>query len=373
MMKVAVRFPVTFACVLLATLIGLSILDLYGNIGAKSLLRRKYDISKKDNGRRLLSNRLDPKTIQLKPTTTTTSQEPPQNQQLLGKETSLRKCDRPLSLMDSHLFKSQGKEDRRLLTTFFPGGLCGGVYLEMGALDGIKFSNTFVLRHALDWKGILIESNPESYQRLVRNRPNELAVVHAAVCDANHQQTVHYYAGHKKAINGIWEFTSPAYRDKWWKGVSLQHDTIPIQCQPLSTILQETTRKLQQQQPRPQQQHDDATVAIHIDYFSLDVEGAELEVLRSIDWSRVTFGTIMVEGLWTDKEEDKPNAVAADNNNNNNNNNNNKNDAIHQLLQQHGYRFLPNQSRYLRELWFIHEQFHEMYHTLLPADFETPT
>ena len=49
-----------------------------------------------------------------------------------------------------------------------------------------------------------------------------------------------------------------------------------LQCTPLSAILRE------------------AGVA-HVDYFSLDVEGAELIVLQTIDWSAVTFGVLMVE------------------------------------------------------------------------------
>ena len=33
----------------------------------------------------------------------------------------------------------------------------GGVYLEMGALDGRLFSNTLFFQQTLDWSGVLIE------------------------------------------------------------------------------------------------------------------------------------------------------------------------------------------------------------------------
>ncbi len=80
--------------------------------------------------------------------------------------------------------KSQFGEDEKLLGYF--NGLCGGSYIEMGALDGLQFSNSHVFNKALDWKGLLVELSPSNYEKLVNNRRNEIAVVHAAVC-ANHQ------------------------------------------------------------------------------------------------------------------------------------------------------------------------------------------
>lgn len=40
----------------------------------------------------------------------------------------------------------------------------------------------------------------------------------------------------------------------------------------------------------------------HVDVLSLDVEGAELTVLKSFDWDTVTIDTIVVENNWGDFE-----------------------------------------------------------------------
>ena len=53
-------------------------------------------------------------------------------------------------------FHSQMHEDAVLFNMFFKNHR-GGVYLEMGALDGRLFSNTLFFQQTLDWSGVLIE------------------------------------------------------------------------------------------------------------------------------------------------------------------------------------------------------------------------
>ena len=45
-------------------------------------------------------------------------------------------------------------------------------YIELGALDGVRYSNTKMLEDAFCWKGILIEPNPVQFKELEINRPN---------------------------------------------------------------------------------------------------------------------------------------------------------------------------------------------------------
>lgn len=59
-------------------------------------------------------------------------------------------------------FHGQGGEDKYCIENFF-GGVQHGTYLEMGAFNGIKFSNTLHLHETLGWRGLLIEPNPSSF------------------------------------------------------------------------------------------------------------------------------------------------------------------------------------------------------------------
>ncbi len=45
-------------------------------------------------------------------------------------------------------------------------------YIEIGALDGVRYSNTKFFEDSLGWSGVLIEPNPVSYEKLAANRPN---------------------------------------------------------------------------------------------------------------------------------------------------------------------------------------------------------
>jgi hypothetical protein len=224
--------------------------------------------------------------------------------------------------------KSQSDEDKTLLTKWF-NGICNGTYIEMGALDGLRFSNSFVFHKQFGWKGLLVELGPKNYQRLVQNRPDELATVLAGVCDGETTRTLHYVE--KNAVGGIWEFSSPSFREQWWKGIDLNSKRVKtIECRPLQDIIDQHILVGGGQ--------------FFFDFFSLDVEGAELEALQSIDFSRVGFGILFAEADAHDPA---------------------KNMAMRNLVESKGYTFLMEQSR---SYWFINDKFSTIYRDLIPSE-----
>jgi FkbM family methyltransferase len=232
--------------------------------------------------------------------------------------TSAVSCGKTISVdrIPASLFHAQSGEDKALLGySFFPN-LCNGTYLELGALDGSTYSNTYVFHKALGWRGVLIELVPNNFAALQTNRPLDITV-HAAVC--NTPQTVHYVE--RAAVSGVWEFASDTFRQYWWKDIAVDlKDTIPIQCEPLRDILAKHSADIS-----------------YFDIFSLDVEGAELEVLQSIDFTMAGFGVVLVEA-------DQHNVT--------------KNKAVRTLLRQNGYIYFNN---YERSDWFVNERFNDIY------------
>lgn len=207
--------------------------------------------------------------------------------------------------------------------------LRNGTYIEMGGLDGITYSNSWVFNKALAWSGVLIELIDSNYEKLEKNRQNEIATVHAGVCAA--PETLHYYmppGSGFEVVGGIYEFTAPSFRDVYWKGISLDDPRVKqIECDTLDSLLNKY-----------------APGTAYFDFFSLDVEGAEFSVLESIDYERVQFGIVFVEA-------DSHNEL--------------KNLAMKQLLTRNGYDFLEE---YERSYWFVNSDFYHIYRHLIYED-----
>lgn len=244
--------------------------------------------------------------------------------------TTAKKCKKKTIQELSPNLKSQSEEDQILLEHF--NGLCGGTYLEMGALDGVKYSNSFVFNAAFDWKGVLVELTKKSFQKLQKNRKNELALVNAGIC--KEAQMIHLVDTGFGAVSGIWEFASESFREKWWSSIKSPDELPTIECRPLQDILDEVVAS-------DAGTNTDHTATFFFDFFSLDVEGAELAVLESIDWNRTEFGMLFLEadGSNAQKEFD---TIA--------------------LMNRHGYRFLYKRQR---SFWFVHKNYAEIYQHLM--------
>jgi len=68
-------------------------------------------------------------------------------------------------LMD---FKSQFGQDEYLYNNYFKN-VNNGIYIDIGAYDGITGSNTYIFDH-LGWTGFCIEPNKNVYKKLQTNR-----------------------------------------------------------------------------------------------------------------------------------------------------------------------------------------------------------
>eukprot|EP00525_Craspedostauros_australis_P007055 CAMPEP_0198115202 /NCGR_PEP_ID=MMETSP1442-20131203/6376_1 /TAXON_ID= /ORGANISM="Craspedostauros australis, Strain CCMP3328" /LENGTH=314 /DNA_ID=CAMNT_0043772665 /DNA_START=137 /DNA_END=1081 /DNA_ORIENTATION=+ len=228
-------------------------------------------------------------------------------------------CNRQLP---KQIFLSQSKEDELLLGWF--KNLCGGSYIEMGALDGLRYSNSYVFNKGLDWKGVLIEANPASYQKVLVNRPNELARVHAGVC--LDERDLHYIHSSDPAVCGFLEFAAEGFKKRWWTPAMINNALI-VRCRRLDKILSETVG-----------------TTFHFDFFSLDVEGAELLALQSLNFNEYQFGVILVEADGANGRKDQ---------------------AIKTILHRAGYTFIGTINR---SNWFVNDNFDLIYDDVIYDD-----
>ena len=75
---------------------------------------------------------------------------------------------------------SQSGEDKALEKMLFEDTRTKqnpGIFVELGALDGITYSNTLFFERMFDWRGVLIEAQPDNARKLLRaNRKNTVKI-----------------------------------------------------------------------------------------------------------------------------------------------------------------------------------------------------
>ena len=165
-----------------------------------------------------------------------------------------------------HISRSQAEQDIKLFRQLY----CDDCqkqrnYVEIGALDGQRLSNTLMFESHFNWGGLLIEGHPENAVKLVKRRApsGRNTIFSEAVCDVKGNVTFIGDVGDGTA--GLPNQMSESYKAVWSKRGRLQHKhTVP--CRPIGEMIR--LAKLEE-----------------IHFFSLDVEGAELLVLSTMDWS----------------------------------------------------------------------------------------
>lgn len=173
--------------------------------------------------------------------------------------------------------KSQNGEDMVLFNLLFHEDTEPGTFLEIGALDGVTFSNTYFYEHALGWRGILVEANPINAAKLREaNRPRS-ASFSLGICpiDKNLLNTGNLtFSKTGGPVATATDYAASGFL-KTWKD-KLGEERVVVPCVPLQLLIE-------------------ATGVLDIDFFSLDVEGAEKLVLETVNLNKTNVRLIMVE------------------------------------------------------------------------------
>lgn len=157
-----------------------------------------------------------------------------------------------------------------------------GYYIEVGANDGILQSNTLFFEKNKKWKGLLIEPIKEKYSQLTNNRSNKNIFANVALVPFDYKD----------------EYINLSYSDLMTTTLSkknqLDIDKNLIEGKKhLNIFEKEKIIKIKAQTLNDTLVKNNAPNKI--DFFSLDVEGFELEVLKGIDFKNFKFKYILVE------------------------------------------------------------------------------
>ena len=191
----------------------------------------------------------------------------------------------------SKQYFSQASEDKWLWTKVFSEqpqeDIVGGTYIELGALDGIQYSNTLFFEKSMDWRGILIEAHPANNLRAAQERRRNAAMFTVAICRVTDSTPGFVdFTTHGGAIGASLKDASPEFMKSWHPAKRENNTNHSIACVPLQNLI-------------------DATGLFHINLFSLDVEGAELTVLQTVNFNITNIHVILVELDGTNKLKDE--------------------------------------------------------------------
>ena len=180
------------------------------------------------------------------------------------------------------MFYSQFQQDEYLETNIFKG-YKNGFYVDVGAHDGVSINNTLYFEKNNNWTGINIEPIKIVFDRLVSNRHTNINY-NCAVCNQDGETDFLCNTGYTEMISGIKDTFDTRHLERLEsenRGYGSTTEIIKVNTKKLETIFDENN-------------------VSHVNYLSIDVEGAEFEVIKSINFDKVFIDVIGFENNYND-------------------------------------------------------------------------
>jgi FkbM family methyltransferase len=158
----------------------------------------------------------------------------------------------------------------------------GGFFIEAGANDGIRQSNTYFFEKRRGWRGLLVEPVPELAAACRRNRPRCIVESVALVPFGFASPTIEMrFCNLMSLVKGAMrtEAEELAHIEKGCAVQKIETRELTVPTATLSSLL-------------------DKHGVERVDLLSLDVEGFELQVLGGIDFARHAPGHLLIEARY---------------------------------------------------------------------------
>jgi FkbM family methyltransferase len=172
-----------------------------------------------------------------------------------------------------------------------------GVFVDIGAYDGVQSSNTLFFEESLNWTGVCVEPLPHAFEKLRANR--DCICVNACASDRYARARFLHVVPDKQQrspgqdripnyekMSGLQEFFTQEHEQRIrevLEQVGGYSEAVDVPCVPIDSILE-------------------LAASPHIDCLSIDTEGSEFHILQSMDVSRFDIDVIVVEVLYANAE-----------------------------------------------------------------------
>jgi FkbM family methyltransferase len=173
-------------------------------------------------------------------------------------------------------YRSQFVQDV-LIDRWVFGGLRDGIFVDIGAHDGVTLSNSYFFETVRGWRGLAVEPNPNAFAQASANR--RCTVLNCCVADRPGKAQFLKISGHSEMLSGMIGHYDPDHlkrietEARTYGGTA---ETISVETRTLNDIAAEAE-------------------FTEIHYLSVDTEGSELSILSGCDFGRLLVHALTVE------------------------------------------------------------------------------
>jgi len=178
---------------------------------------------------------------------------------------------------------SQSGQDAFVITYF--KNKRNGVFVDIGANDGIELSNTYYLEKELGWTGICFEPIPILFKKLDKNR--NCIKINAGIADKKSIERFTFVDGPSHMLSGMTRYYDTRHQQRINNEIKTLGGKIvevDVQCLILNDVLEEYK-------------------IFDIDYLNVDTEGNEFSIVKTIDFNKFKIKTMTVENNYNDVEQ----------------------------------------------------------------------
>jgi FkbM family methyltransferase len=169
------------------------------------------------------------------------------------------------------MYSQYGEE--RILYNFFKNKI-NGFLVDVGAMDGITYSNSRFLIEKFNWNGILVEPHPEYVQKLkLLYLGNDNIIIKPYAC-LDKETTIDFYQ-YSDGVDACVSTISEDFKNRVIiaHGDKFKKNILKVETKTLKSIIENNK----------------------VDFLSIDCEGVDMEVLNSNDWNVSRPSLICVE------------------------------------------------------------------------------
>lgn len=176
------------------------------------------------------------------------------------------------------LYLSQSGQDY-FIDNMITEQMRGGIFVDIGGYDGVRGSNSYFFETCRDWDGILIEPVESLYAAASSLR--RCRCLNVCVCEHHGPQEFMQVCDGYTQMSGLFGTYEPTMLDRVRSNPDHREQSVVVSGQTLSEILEQEAIET-------------------IDCLFMDVEGAEISILRSFPFERFPIRICCIENAKDD-------------------------------------------------------------------------